>query len=156
MREMKATRSIARVVSAAGLVVTCGLLGACGSSASAPPAYLAAGNAICATQLAQLNKLAQPTTPEGAVTYLPKAIAIMTREADQLSSIRPLASTHEAFQAALAGTRQLAGALAQFLHQLRAGIVELSTFSHIQTTSTALTAQINAHFRQAGFARCAQ
>jgi hypothetical protein len=149
----------------AQLGVGCLLLGGCGGSASPPaPArptsssaqYLAAANAVCARQLAQLNKLAQPTTPEQAVSYLPHALVIMHRETSGLAALAPPVSERAQVEAGVASTRQLTVLLQRFLHELKGGLVELSTFGRVQTQTGALTAAINAHFRQAGLVACAQ
>jgi hypothetical protein len=143
----------------------CLLLAGCGASTSshpasapqaAPPAYVATGDAICAKQLTALNKLTQPSTPEGALSYLPKALTIMQRETGQLAVLDPSASRRAAFAAALASAHQLETVLRRFLRQMQAGVVEISTFSKVQSQSEALRADINAHFRQAGLTRCAQ
>ena len=135
-------------------LVACGVFGGCGSSASAPPASVAEANAICTVQLAQLNQLSKPATASQAIVYLPHAIAIMRREADQLARLEPVAPARPQFAAALASTRRLADALSRFFHQLRTGVVELSAYAQVQAETSALTTQINAHFRQAGLTRC--
>src|ERR1700693_955825 len=135
-------------------MVACGACGGCGSSASARPAYVAAANAICTVQLAQLNKLSQPTTAGQAIVYISRAIAIMRRETDQLATLDSVGPKRAEFAAALASTRRLADVLGSFLHQLRSGVVELVAYTQVQTDSRALTAEINAHFRQAGLTRC--
>jgi hypothetical protein len=149
LAEMTTTR-----LSALLAIVACGVFGGCGSAASAPPAYVAAANAICAVQRAQLNKLSTPTTAGQAIVYLPRAIAIMRRETEQLATLDPVAPKRAQFAAALASTRRLADALTSFLHQLRSGVVELSAYTQVQAESTALSAEINRHFRQAGLTRC--
>ncbi len=139
--------------------IASGLLAGCGNSgsspaASSPPKYVAAADAICTSQLTLLNELPQPSTPDQAVSYLPKAITIIRRETGQLAAIRPAASIQKPFAAALGDARQLASVLARFLHQHRTGIVEVSTFGQVQAQSGALRAEVDAHFREAGLARC--
>jgi hypothetical protein len=131
------------------------LLPGCGGSAPSPPGYVAAGDAICTVQLAQLNALPQPTTPEGAVSYLPRALAIIQRERRQLAALHPSAPTRAQFTAGLEGQGQLAALLSRVLHQLQTGLVEVGTFSRVETESDTLRADISAHLRQAGLARCA-
>jgi hypothetical protein len=147
---------MARTHSIALLGAACLLLAGCGGSGSSTPKYVAAGNVICAEQLTQLNRLSQPTTPEQAVTYLPQALAIMQRETTRLTALELPASKRAQFQAALAGTRQLAAILHGVLHKLHSGLIEISAFAQVQAQSDALKAQIDAHLRQAGLARCAQ
>jgi hypothetical protein len=137
------------------LALACSALVACGSSAPAP-AYVAQANHICATQLALLNAMNQPATPDQAVSYLPRALAIMRRENAQLSALHATPVKRAALDSALTGQRRLAAVLTRFLHQLRAGIVELTTFSHVQQVSDRLRTQINASFRRAGLPRCVQ
>jgi uncharacterized protein involved in exopolysaccharide biosynthesis len=139
------------------LGVACvGLVAGCGGAASSTPKYVAAANAICTEQLAQLGRLPQPTTPEQAVSYLPRALAIMRRETTGLASLDPVGSGRAQLAAALADTQQLAAVLRRFLDQLQAGIVEINTLSQVQTQANELRSQIDTHFRQAGLARCAE
>ena|SRR5271166_3990626 len=125
------------------------------SSASASARYLAAGNAICTKQLTQLNKLAQPTSAEQAVSYLPRALVIMQRETSGLTALDPPAPERAQAAAGLASSQQLAALLRRFLHELRGGLVEISTFGRVQARTGALRADVNAHFRLAGLTRCA-
>jgi len=152
---------MARRNATVGMVVACLLLAGCGGSssspgASAPPAYLASANAICSVQLAKLNKLTQPTTPEGATSYLPKALVIMQGEETQLTALRVPADKQAQLKAGLASEGELANVLRGLLHKLRSGVVELSSFGELQARSDALNADVDAHFRQAGLERCAE
>jgi len=137
------------------LGLVCGLLASCGSSGSQPPAFVAQGNAICAEQLAQLHRLAQPTTLEQTVVYLPRALAILQRETSALQTLTPTPSKRTEFAAALASSHQLATVLASFLHQLHSGIVQFATFSQVENQSTALRDTVDTHFRNAGLTQCA-
>jgi hypothetical protein len=141
-------------LSSALATVLLGMTAGCGSSTTAPPAYVTAADAICTVQLAQLNKLSKPTTATGAIAYLPRAIAIMRHETAQLSTLDPAASKRAQFAAALDSTRRLASALSRFLGQLRTGVVELNTYAQVQAEAGALAAETNAHFRGAGLPRC--
>lgn len=123
--------------------------------ASASARYLAAGNAVCTKQLTQLNKLAQPTSAEQAVSYLPRALVIMQRETSGLTALDPPAPERAQVAAGLASAQQLAALLRRFLHELRGGLVEISTFGRVQAQTGALRADVNAHFRLAGLTRCA-
>jgi hypothetical protein len=125
-------------------------------SASASAAYVARGEAICASELAKIDKLTRPTTPGEAVTYLPRVLRIMRRETRELVALEPPASQRAQLAASLEKTRQLAALLGRFLHELQSGLVEISTFARIQGQSDALKADIDSSFRQAGLARCAQ
>ncbi|HXN39688.1 MAG TPA: hypothetical protein VN892_16765 [Solirubrobacteraceae bacterium] len=143
----------------------CGALAGCGTSGTHPatqasasvPAYIAAGNAICARQLAQLNGLARPQTPEQAIGYLPRAVAIMHSESADLAALHVPAGGAGAAQldAALASTRELAGTLARFLGQLRSGMIDLTDFGTVQSRGIALHEQLDRQFRLAGLPRCA-
>jgi hypothetical protein len=147
------------------LTLLCGALAGCGSSGTHPatratasvPAYLAAGNAICARQLAQLNELAQPHTPEQAIGYLPRAVAIMHSESADLAALHVPAGGAGVAQldAALASTRELAGTLARFLGQLRSGMIDLTAFGAVQRRGISLHEQLDRQFRLAGLTRCA-
>jgi hypothetical protein len=148
--------NMARTHAIALLGAVCLLVAGCGSSASSTPEYVAAGNAICAEQLAQFNRLPLPATPEQAVSYLPQALAIMQRETGRLAALDLPASKRAQFQAGLASSRQLATLLHGVLHKLRSGVVEISAFAQVQAQSATLKADIDAHLRQAGLARCAQ
>ena len=125
-----------------------------GVSASSSARYLAAGNAICTKQLARLNKLAQPTSAEQAASYLPKALVIMRRETSELAALDPPVPVRAQVTAGLASAERLAALLHRFLHELKGGLVELSTFGRVQAQTGALRADVNAHFRQAGLTRC--
>lgn len=131
------------------------LLTGCGGSAGQPSAYVAAGDAICTSQLAQLNRLPRPTTPEGAVSYLPRALAILKRERSRLAALDPPSPMRAQFKAGLASQGQLAALLGHVYHQLETGLVEIGTFSRVQTESDTLSADITAHLQRAGLARCA-
>ena len=132
------------------------LFAGCGTSTQPPPSsYLAAGNAICGAELAQLNQLARPTTPEAAIAYLPRVLAIIERQRGRLSGLTVPARMRTEFTAGLAGQGQLAALLRHVLRQLQAGIVEVGTFVRIEAQSDRLRAEINRHFRDAGLARCA-
>jgi hypothetical protein len=121
------------------------------------PAYIAAGNAICARQLAQLNGLARPHTPEQALGYLPRAVAIMHSESDSLAALHAPAGGAgvDQLDAALASTRELAGTLARFLARLRSGMIDLTDFGTVQSRGIALHEQLDRQFRLAGLTRCA-
>jgi hypothetical protein len=147
---------MARTLAIAPLGAACLLIAGCGSSASSTPAYVVAGNAICAEQLAQLNRLSLPSTPEQAVSYLPQALAIMQRETGRLAALDLPASKRAQLQAGLASALQLSTLLHGVLHKLRSGVVEVSSFTRVQAQSAALKADIDAHLSQAGLARCAQ
>jgi hypothetical protein len=142
------------------LTCLCGLLGGCGGSGSRPatpvPAYIAAGNAICARQVARLNALARPSTPEQAIGYLPHAIAIMRSESNSLAALeRPAGRSSAQLSAALDSTRELTDTLARFLHRMSSGMIDLTDFGTVQSRSVALQAQLDMHFRLAGLTRCA-
>ena len=83
-----------------------------------------------------------------------EAVGVLRRETDQLATLDSVGPKRAEFAAALASTRRLADVLGSFLHQLRSGVVELVAYTQVQTDSRALTAEINAHFRQAGLTRC--
>jgi len=147
--------------------LACGLLlaGCAGAKAPAPrarsaaspaPTYAATGNAICAEQLAALNRLPQPATAEQTIAYLPPALTIMRRETTRLAALdRPGAGTAK-LDAALTSTRALSTLLQRLLHELKHGMVELAALATVQTKSTAMRAQIDARFREAGLPRCAE
>jgi len=126
------------------------------SSASSSPAYVAAADAICSRQLAQLNKLPRPTTPEGALTYLPRALPIMRREVTSLETVKAPASEQAQFAAGLATARKLSTLLGDLLHKLHSGIVEVSALTELQTQTEALRGNLDAHFRGAGLAQCGE
>ena len=132
------------------------LLAGCGSSGSPPPAYVATGEAICSEQTARLNRLVRPTTPEQAVSYLPRVLAIMRRGTARLAALDPPAGKRTELAAGLAGADQLAANLHRFLHQLQTGLVEAGSFPRLQVQSAALRAQIDGHLRQAGLTGCAE
>jgi hypothetical protein len=127
-----------------------------GGSDSSPSAYVGQGNAICTQELARLNGLTQPTTPEQAVIYLPKALRIMERETARLAALDPAAPGRGELAAGLASARQLAAVLQRFLNKLRGGLVEISIFAQVQTQSATLRANLDQHFRRAGLGRCAE
>jgi hypothetical protein len=126
------------------------------SSASSSPAYVAAADTICSRQLSQLNKLPRPTTPEGALTYLPRALPIMQREVTALTAVKAPASEQAQFAAGLATARQLSTLLGSLLHKLHSGIVEVSSLTELQAQTEALRAVLDAHFRSAGLTRCGE
>jgi hypothetical protein len=126
------------------------------SSASSSPTYVAAADAICSRQLGQLNKLPRPTTPEGALTYLPRALPIMRREVTALQTLKAPAREQAQFAAGLASARKLSTVLGGLLHKLHSGIVELSALTELQTQTEALRADLDAHFRSAGLAQCGE
>jgi hypothetical protein len=135
--------------------LACVLLAGCGGSTPQAPSYATAGNAICTEQAAQLGVLRKPATVEQAVAYLPSALAIMRRETARLGALDASGSPHARLDAALASTRALTALLARLLHELRGGMVELGELAAVQTQTTALRAQVDARFRQAGLPRCA-
>ncbi len=147
------------------LTFLCGALGGCGGSGTRPatqaaasvPAYIAAANAICTRQLAQLNGLARPHTPEQAIDYLPHAVAILHSESDSLAALHVPAGgagvVH--LNAALTSTRELAGTLARFLGRLRSGMIDLTDFGTVQSKGIALHEQLDRQFHLAGLTRCA-
>jgi hypothetical protein len=152
---------MARRNATAVMGITCLLLAGCGGSSPSPatsasPAYLASANAICSIQLAELNKLPQPTTPEGATSYLPKALAIMQSLQTQLTALQVPADKQAQLKAGLAAEGELSGVLRGLLHKLRSGIVEIGSFGAAEARSEALKADIDGHFRQAGLQRCAE
>jgi len=120
------------------------------------PSYVAAGNAICSEQLAQLNRLPRPTSTEQTISYLPSALQIMRREVAKLQALTPSGSGGRALQAALTSDRRLTALLSDFLWGLRHGMVEFAQLATVQTRSIAMRAQIDARFRQAGLPRCAE
>jgi hypothetical protein len=136
------------------LLGTLVLLAGCGGSARAPGGYAASGDAICGAQLAQLSRLTRPTTPEGAISYLPRALAIMQRAKGELTALHPPAPVRAQFAAGLADQGQLAALLHRVYHQLETGLLEIGTFTHVEAETDALRADISAHLRRAGLARC--
>lgn len=151
-------RPIASVLAGCALVCACLLLAACGGSSStaASQAYVARGEQICATQLALLARLRRPTTPDQAVTYLPRVLAVLHAESTRLQTLDPTAPARSQLALALADTTRLSTLLSGFLDRLRTGIVEITTFGQIQSQSNALRLQIDTHFRRAGLVRCVQ
>ena len=156
-------KEMGRTYVIAPLAVACLLLAACGSSTTSSghtsataPAYVAAGNAICSRELARINRLTRPTTPEQAVSYLPQALSIMQRETRELAALDPPAPERAPLASSLAATRRLSALLHGFLRELRGGLVEISAFARAQSQSGALRSAIDAHFRQAGLSACAQ
>lgn len=105
--------------------------------------------------MAQLNQVARPATPEAAISYLPRVLAIIERQRGRLSALPVPARMRTEFAAGLAGQGQLAALLRHVLRRLQTGIVEVGTFVRIEAQSDRLRAQINRHFRDAGLARCA-
>jgi len=136
------------------LTVVCGALCGCGGTSARPAAYVAAGNEICAGQVTQLHHLHRPSTPEQALSYLPHVLAIMHTETGKLAALDPPASTQAQFASALTDSRELSAILTRFLQQMRAGIVQLTTFATVQTESIALSKRLNARFRSVGLTRC--
>jgi hypothetical protein len=146
-----------RIGSVAALSLVCAVVAGCGGS-SGPSAqekqFVAQANAICTQELAVLAKTPEPTSPTAAISYLPKALAIIQRQGARLSALNAPASKRAEVQAALASGQQLGTLLAGFLQKLRSGSFELATFSQVQSQSVTLRQQINAHFRKAGLTSC--
>lgn len=151
---------MARSRSIAPVALCCALLAGCGAGASTSsskaPQYVAQGNRICAAQLAVLDRLPRPTTPEAAVAYLPHVLAIMHAERTQLRALDPGSAGQAKLTAALTETSRLSALLSRFLNHLDTGIVELTSFGQVQTESNALRSQIDTDFRRAGLVRCVQ
>lgn len=116
--------------------------------------FIAQGNAICAQELAILNRTPEPVTPTQAISYLPKAIAIIQRQSARMQALTAPPAKRAAVAAALSSGHQLAAVLEAFLHKLRTGSLELSTFAQVQSQSVSLREQINADFRRAGLKGC--
>jgi hypothetical protein len=129
-------------------------LASCGGSNKQQASYVSRANAICRQALAELHKTPEPTTPAQAISFLPRAITIIEHQVAGLDALDVPASQRGHLQAALGSVRSLGTVLGGFVHQLRAGTVELSTFEQVQTQSTTLRAQINRQFRQAGLSGC--
>jgi hypothetical protein len=159
---MAPTKLLVPIGAACLLLAGCGGSGgstaapATSSSASSSSTYVVAADAVCSRQLAQLNKLPRPTTPEGALTYLPQALPIMRREVIGLQTLKAPASEQAQFAAGLATARELSTLLGDLLHKLHSGIVEVSALTSLQTQSEALRANLDAHFRSAGLAQCGE
>ena len=154
--EMGRTHGIALLTAASLLLAACGSSSPSTHGAASPhPEFVPAADAICARELAKINGLPRPTTPQQAVSYLPQALRIMQRETGELAALEPPASQRAQLDASIERTRQLAALLRGFLHELRSGVVEISTFAQVQSQSGALQADINARFRQAGLTACA-
>jgi hypothetical protein len=151
-----------KMFTTAVLVATCVIYSGCGSSTpekartAAVPAYVATANAICTKQLAHLASMPEPTTPEQSVSYLPVALSSMRGVASRLSTLHTRPPVTAELAAGLASSRKLAAVLSSFLHDLREGIVELSTFTTVETQSETLRKQIDEHFRRAGLVKCLQ
>ena len=148
---------MSRFASLAAIALICIAVAGCGGSSgpsSQEKQFVAQANAICAQELAVLNKTPEPTSPTQAVGFLPKAIAIIQRQSLRLEALSAPASKRAELQAALASGRQLGTLLAGFLGKLRSGSFELATFTQVQTQSVTLREQINAHFRKAGLTSC--
>lgn len=131
------------------------LLAGCGQSASPPPEYVTAGDATCAAQRAQLHSLARPTTPAEVISYVPQALDIIERGRSRLAALDPPAGARAQLARALASQEQLSRLLKRVLHELKSGLVEPGMFSRARAESAALKADIDAHLRRAGLARCA-
>jgi hypothetical protein len=146
---------MARMHALALTAVTALLLAGCGGSASPPPAYVTAGDADCATQLAALHGLARPTTPGQVVAYVPRALDIIERGRSELAALDPPAGARAELARALASQDHLAALLHHVLGELESGLVEPGMFSRAASEASALKADIDAHLRRAGLARCA-
>jgi hypothetical protein len=144
--------------STTALALSCALLAGCGGAGTGPSAqekqFVAAANAICAQELAVLNKTPEPTLPQQAIGYLPKAIAVIQRQSGRLEALNVPASKRADLASAVGSGRQLGVILTGFLHQLHTGKYELATFAQVQSQSITLREQINAHFSKAGLTRC--
>lgn len=150
---------MARWRTIACIAASCLLLAGCGTSSHAAPKappYAAQASHICASELSKLNSIVRPTTPEAAISYLPRAVAIMHAENAQLRALDPSSSAEGELSAALATSDRLSALLSDFLHHLKTGIVELTSFAQVQTQSNALRLQIDSHFRRAGLTACLQ
>jgi hypothetical protein len=148
---------MSRNASLATLALICAAIAGCGGS-SGPSAqekqFVAQANAICTQELAVLKTTPEPTSPAQAISYLPKAIAIIQRQSARLSALSAPASKRRELEAALATGGRLGTVLEGFLRKLRSGSFELATFTQVQTESVTLREQINAHFRKAGLESC--
>ena len=155
-RAADARAMITRGLLTAVLGLVCAVLAGCGGGGSSAQEkkFVAQANAICAQELAVLSRTPEPTTPAQAISYLPKAIAIIQRQSGRLEALPVPASKRRDLEAALSTGRQLGVILVRFLHQLRAGTYQLATFSQVQSQSVTLREQINVHFRKAGLTRC--
>jgi hypothetical protein len=115
---------------------------------------VAPGNAICAEEVSQLNRLKRPETIEQTLVYLPQALAIMRREGVRLAPLDRAGAGRSELTSALTSTRQLTALLGSFMYRLRHGVLEFSELATVQQHSTAMQAKVDASFRQAGLARC--
>jgi hypothetical protein len=141
----------------AAVALTCTAIVGCGGASGASARekrFVAQANAICAQELAALNRTPEPASPTQAIGYLPKAIAIIRRQSARLAALSVPASKRAELDAALSGGQQLGAVLEGFLRKLHSGAVDLSTFAQVQSQSVALREQINAQFRKAGLTRC--
>jgi len=144
-----------------GLTLGALLAGGCGggthtaTAPAAPPRYVAEGNAICARQLARLDRLPHPTTPEQTIAYLPSALTAMRNEIAGLRVLDPPGAARSQLAGAMADTKRLSALLAHLLHELQHGTVEFAQLGVVQSTSTAIRAQLDARFRRVGLTSCA-
>jgi hypothetical protein len=144
-----------RGVFASGLALVALTVGGCGSGASAQEKqFVAKGNAICRQELAVLSKTPEPTTVTAALSFLPKAIALIKRQSARLEALNAPASKRGELQAALGSGRRLDSLLTGFLRQLHSGTYEVASFASVQAQSVALREQINSHFRRVGLDSC--
>ena len=91
------------------LGLVCAVLAGCGGGGSSAQEkqFVAQANAICAQELAVLSRTPEPTTPAQAISYLPKAIAIIQRQSGRLEALPVPASKRRDLEAALSTGRQL-------------------------------------------------
>ena len=156
--EMARTRAIT-LLTAAGLLLTGAAAPPVSRRPTSPsPAFVAAADAICAAQLAQLNRLAQPTTAEQAISYLPQALSDHRARARQRSrrSTRPPASGPQFAARARRPRSSWRRSWGASCMNCGRGSSNSASFSRAQAESDALRADIDAHFRQAGLAQCAR
>ena len=135
------------------LCLLAALLSGCGSSAPRP-SYAAAGNAICSQGTARLHALGQPATAGAAMDYLPRVLAILHRETTALGAL-DTSGSQARLTAALTSTETLSRLLARVLSRLRGGMVEFGALASAQSQATALRAQADERFREAGLSACA-
>ncbi len=81
---------------------------------------------------------------------------MMHSEVAALRSLDPPGSAHRELAAATSTTSQLAAVLGRLLHELRQGTVEFQQLAAVQRRTTVMRAQLDASFRRAGLASCAQ
>ena len=124
------------------------------AAASAPAAYRAHVNAICATGVKQLEAIPQPAKPSGYYSYFKKGVEMSDKLLAKVSAVKPPSSLRPAVADAVAKQGAFQKALHELVGKLKTSANPQKTVQAASAKLTSLNDKANKAWIAAGLVKC--